>query len=435
MKRNIPTLNGILLTIGLIGILSITACNVKKKEQGEIAGSVTDIFGDPVRDAEILLDNRVVAHSSPIGTFVIRNVTEGKRLIKARLRIGGVEFRGSNHVVVFPFDRTNSVAIVVARNDQLGAMSGKVTDEFGTPLEGVRVFAGGPLNSWMDLTDKNGNYRMDDLVGGFDYTVTASGRGYRNDTDVIAIVARQNTTVNFRLRFSNDESPNVVTGLGATAWTSPVQPNRTRQESVAYEKIKRMLDPKRARRQNTRDNFPSNHVEIDLFWDYEFWDELLGYGIYRGTNQNSLVNIDFHRDPLSAFYADISDALLPGVTYWYAVTRLNTDAPGPGTESTFTEVASATPINDLILLTPFPSPPVFRWFPVQNADYYAVFVFPNYPDFQVDPMWQSGPVLDTNVAYAGPPLVSGRTYYYVVVASGFGDTSFSISQIDSFAAP
>jgi hypothetical protein len=429
-----------LLSLGVVGgvFFFLPACKIGVAT-GEIAGTVTDIAGDPVRGADIFLNGRKVAQSSPVGTFVVRNVPEGEHEVRASLVINGVPYRGRNRVVVFPFERTTSVGIVVGRQDQMGGIRGWVEDEFGNRLRRVRVFAGAPLNSWMAITRDDGTYEINDLIGGFRYTVTASGRGYENDTTTVDVLAGQTHTVNFRLRLSRNQNQNAPQNLSAIAWTSPVDPNRTRDRSViiAYESLKRLLNPERTRyTSSTRGTFGLAHIEIDLTWDYQYYSELLGYGIYRGTTSGNILPLDVLRDPLANFYADISDDLRSGVRYYYQVTRLNTDFPErPGSESPRSNIASAVPLPDLFLLNPLLSPLQFFWVPVVGADEYQVFLFPQYPNFQVSPIWSSARTPNSSILYNGPPLVSGRRYYYVVVGFGHNDTSFTISQIDSFVAP
>jgi hypothetical protein len=405
---------------------------------GEIAGSLTDVEGAPVRGAAIFIDNQPAGLSSPNGTFTIRDVSPGIHVVKAELRIGSVNYRGRNHVVVYAEERSTSIGLVMGPVSQLGSMRGTVRDTFGTPLESVRVFAGGPLNSWMDVTDSNGRYQIDDLVGGFDYTVTASGRGYENDTRTFAAVAGQTRIQDFALRLSSGQSQNGVKNLGSVAWTSPVNPDR-RPTNGAFERIKQLVDTRmKPREAGMRPMQPvTQHIEVDLYWDYQFYSELLAYGIYRGTNPTgALQPLDVLRDPLASFYADISDFLLPGVRYYYQVSRLNTDYPTLGGESPLSADTSAMPLSDLNLIDPFfTSVPNFRWSGVPNATSYSVYVFSYYPDYQAIPIWTSAPTSFTNLAYGGPALTPGARYYYVVVGSGFSGGSHSISPIDSFIAP
>ncbi|MCH8273635.1 MAG: carboxypeptidase regulatory-like domain-containing protein [Armatimonadetes bacterium] len=424
-------------TIGFLGLTLLLGGCFSAIPPGEISGTVTDITGDPVRGADIYLDGVLVTQSSPVGTFTIRKARPGLREVKAVLEIEGAFFRGRNRAIVYEFERTTSISIVVARLDQLGHVRGWVEDEFGRRLVGVRVFAGGPLNSWMDITDSDGEYDLKDLVSGYTYTMTASGRGYENDSTAFDAVAGKTGVVNFRLRASTNQPQGPPGNLTAIAWTSPVEPNRSREQAMAYERIKRIFDENRARRPASSRGGPGLvHLEIDLEWDFVFYEELLGYGIYRGTSPANLQPLDVLRDPLASFYSDISDELLPNVRYYYEVTLLNTSFPEVGgSESLPSLIASAVPLDDLTLFDPSLFPLTFFWMPVLNTDEYLVFLFSYYPDFQAVPIWTSPTTPGTSIPYTGPSLVPGERYYYVVLGLGFGGDSRTISKIDNFIAP
>lgn len=431
MIRNFVWSGILFFALGLIGCVSGGSA------KGEIAGSVTDISGNPVRGAAVFLGSTQIGETSPNGTFVIRDVSEGLVEVRVEFTAGGATFRGRNKVFVFANERTTSMSIVVARTNQLGSVRGTVRDEFNTPLVGVRVFAGGPLGSWMDDTDSNGEYLIRDMVGGYDYTMTASGRGYENDATTFSCIAGSTLTENFFLRLSSNENQPRPQNVQAFAFTSPVSPTRSLEESRAYEAIKRLIKPQLRRPAATRGTAITDHIEVDLIWDYVATQETLGFGIYKGNSPIGLVGYDVLRDPLATFYADISDFLLPGSTYYYAVTRLNTDYPNAvGSESPLSTVANATPVGDLILQDVAFSPLRFRWNLVSDVDDYTVYVFNEYPDIGVSPIRVLPPVFGSSANYSGPPnLTSGNTYWYVVVGSGNGGASQTISQIDSFVAP
>ena len=417
--------------------LASAGCVTSSSGVGEIAGSVTDIFGNPVRGASVFLVSNLIGETSPNGTFVIREVAEGLVEVRVEFTSGGASFRGRNKVYVFANERTTSMAIVVARTNQLGNVRGNVKDEFNTPLVGIRVFAGGPLGSWMDVTDSNGDYIIRDMVGGFDYTMTASGRGYENDSTAFSCVAGSSLVENFFLRLSSNESQPRPQNVQAFAFTSPLVPTRSIEEARAYEAIKRLIKPELRRPAATRGTAISDHVEVDLIWNYVSTHETLGFGIYRGDSPIGLVSYDVLRDPLATFYADISDFLVPGLTYYYAVSRLNTDFPNaPNSESPLSVIVNATPVGNLLLQNVDFSPLRFNWNQVSNVDNYTVYVFSRYPDIGISPIRVLPPVSGSSAVYSGPPnLVSGNTYWYVVVGSGYGGASQTISQIDSFVAP
>jgi hypothetical protein len=84
-----------------------------------------------------------------------------------------------------------------------------------------------------------------------------------------------------------------------------------------------------------------------------------------------------------------------------------------------------------------------QWTPVPNADYYLVLIYDRFPDYQVAPYFPTdlnnpgaAKVLApaTSLVYTGPPLVSGRTYYAVVLAFTNDRSTRAISQIVPFQA-
>jgi len=428
-------------TLGLAASLLLAGCTLLTGVPGEIAGSVTDIAGNPVRAARIFLDGQQVAESSPIGTFTIREASVGRHTLRAEISQEGVNYRGRNEVQVFDNDRSTSVGLVIAPIAQLGTMRGNVRDKFGAPVPDIPVFAAGPLNSWIAYTNSNGDYTMEDLVGGYSYTVSASGRGYESDTTTFSAIAGQTLTLNFTLVFSNNQNQTVVSNLSAKAWTSPEDP--TRRPEGAYNAIKRLHDRRRpaevvytSRERHGGARIPGGpQIEIDLAWDYVFNSELWGYGIFRGTNPTgTLDEYDVLRDPLASFYADIADDLFPGTRYYYQVNRLNSDFPNLNGGGPLSSDTSAVPLDELEVRDPILLPSIsLRWFSVVDVTTYTAYVFDTFPGVNVSAVW-SGTTSGTSLNYTGP-AVSGSTYYYVVIGDGFTAISSTISQIDSFVAP
>ncbi len=179
--------------------------------------------------------------------------------------------------------------------------------------------------------------------------------------------------------------------------------------------------------------------------------ELLGYGIYRGRTIDELNRnaIAFLRDPLANFFADLDPALQPNVTYFYEMVALNTDYLNDllGTVSGRSNRVSARPFTPIAITRPFPNEIVdgllLQWTPVPNADYYLVLIYDRFPDYKVAPYFPadlSNPgaakvfAPATSLVYTGPPLVSGRTYYAVVLAFTNDRSTSAISQIVPFQA-
>ena len=106
---------------------------------------------------------------------------------------------------------------------------------------------------------------------------------------------------------------------------------------------------------------------------------------------------------------------------------------------------SARPFTPIAITRPFPNELVdgliVQWTPVPNADYYLVLIYDRFPDYQVAPYFPTdlnnpgaAKVLApaTSLVYTGPPLVSGRTYYAVVLAFTNDRSTHAISQIVPF---
>jgi len=137
------------------------------------------------------------------------------------------------------------------------------------------------------------------------------------------------------------------------------------------------------------------------------------------------------------------------LTYYYEMVALNTDYLNdlPGTVSGRSNRVSARPFTPIAITRPFPNEIVdgllLQWTPVPNADYYLVLVYNRFPDYQVAPYFPTdlnnpgaakvfAPA--TSLVYTGPPLVSGRTYYAVVLAFTNNRNTCAISQIVPFQA-
>jgi hypothetical protein len=148
------------------------------------------------------------------------------------------------------------------------------------------------------------------------------------------------------------------------------------------------------------------------------------------TNVNAY---DFMPDPLSSYYVDIgpnSDSF-----YSYAVSALATLYPDlPNTESELSNVVSVETLDLLELNSIQTSPLTFRWQAGSGADEFYIFLFEDYPSINEDPVWDNldDPAFGTSYTYFGPPLISNRTYYYLVLGTANGSASRTISRIGSF---
>lgn len=424
---------------------------------GIVSGTITDVDGNPVADAEVFAANAVNSRTRSLhnGTYYLTNVPDRFTIIRARAVINGIEYTGQNVAQVFENEQSKNVNIMIAPASRQGAVEGFVRDALGRGIEGARVFAGGALSSAFAVTDRRGFYRIAGLPAGYEYPIVASAPDYENDRRTVTIVAGETALVSFTLNDSRNRPVQAPINLSATAWTMPRVLTATRsapRERDAYNAIRALFDDKPRPRRTVASRAVGDYwIEIDLSWDYEEQLSLLGYGIYRGRTIEELNRnaIAFLRDPLADFFADLDPALQPNVTYYYEMVALNTDYLNdlPGTVSGRSNRVSARPFTPIAITRPFPNELVdglvLQWTPVPNADYYLVLIYDRFPDYQVAPYFPTdlnnpgaakvfAPA--TSLVYTGPPLVSGRTYYAVVLAFTNNRDTRAISQIVPFQA-
>lgn len=434
-------------------LVLLTGCTATTTKVGAISGTVTDVEGNPVADAEVYTQDRGISSTRTLsnGTYYLSNVSAGFTRIQVQANLNGRRYTGQQVVQVFEDDQNKNANIMIAPENEQGILEGYVSDFARRPIEGARVFAGGALSSAWAITDRTGYYRIQGLPGGFEYPVVASRPGYENSRQNAQLLSGRTTVLSFTLNLSTNRPVNPPQRISTTAWTLPARLIATRDSRTAqaYESIKRWLDPRRPRKQPTR-QLGHSVIEIDLSWDFESQTSLLGYGIYRGRTTQELQNnaIAFLRDPLTDFFADLDTSLQPNMTYFYEMVSLNTDYLDnlPGSQSARSERVSAQPLTEMVVTAPFPnqimsSPPVFQWRAVNRADFYQVIVYDRFPDYLVDPYYPTDPdnpgesrvhAPNTSLVYTGPTLFRGRTYYLVIVAYDEGRGSRSISQIVPF---
>jgi hypothetical protein len=423
---------------------------------GIVSGTITDVDGNPVADAEVFAANAVNSRTRSLhnGTYYLTNVPDRFTVIRARAVINGVEYTGQNIAQVFENEQSKSVNIMIAPANRQGAVEGFVSDALGRGIEGARVFAGGALSSALAVTDRRGFYRIAGLPAGYEYPIVASAPDYENDKRTVSIVAGETALVSFTLNDSRNRPVQTPINLSATAWTLPrmLTATRSAREYDAYNAIRALFDDKPRPRCTVASRAVGDYwIEIDLSWEYQEQLSLLGYGIYRGRTIDELNRnaIAFLRDPLADFFADLDPALQPNVTYYYEMVALNTDYLNdlPGTVSGRSNRVSARPFTPIAITRPFPNELVdgliLQWTPVPNADYYLVLIYDRFPDYKVAPYYPAdlgnpggakvfAPA--NSLVYTGPPLVRGRTYYAVVLAFTNNRNTRAISQIVPFQA-
>lgn len=410
---------------------------------GKISGIVFDINGGVVRDARVWVDlpgsEDPETQTNSAGSYILENVPEGVQIVRAEVRDeNNLRYYGQNMIQVFEGENSKSTNICVVRDNQLAAIKGTVRDRNGFLVAGAKVYAigGNGLSSNYVITGEDGDYILGGLQAGITYDVSASARFFGNDEDQVNLNAAEERIINFTLNNSTDPLLPAPQNLSAIVWTSPREMTRS-NELRAIEGIKRLFDPRRPTKADGRLSIGGNWIEVDLFWDPVVRNQLLGYGIYRGTTSSGpLTPIDFLRDVFAEMYIDLDEGLAENVNYYYEITALSTEYPDTNnSESDPSNRYGVTALGDLDLLPELTGPLTFRWTAARNATSYIVYVFDEYPRIDITEIWESPRTSGTDMVYTGPGLVSGRTYYYVVLGLANNDDSRTISVVESFVAP
>lgn len=450
--------------VGLLGVLaalSVCGCGSGGGRLGAVTGLVTDVDGKPVAGARVSGGGRSTISLSN-GTFTLDGIPNGYRTFFAEITIRGLRWNGETVVDVAEGERNRTINIVVAPESEQGRIAGRVIGPGGGGLAGAKVFVGGPWASTLAVTDGSGFYEVRRLTGNVRYTVTASLAGYVNQTQTDQLVLpNQTRTVSFALARGSSLGPiPAPSNVSAQAWTIAASISRadSRTKNV-YEWLKRLYRKKKGlpdgpqarqiERMNPGRATPEGAVvEIDLFWDYQSFNDLLGYAIRRGVSPSALSTAAVLRDPLAAVFFDVDPALTPDVVYYYTVHRLDTiDFPDRGTLGPPSSLVNAQPLNPIRALDPVEGQfisgnPTFAWTRVNGATNCTLYLWDRFPDLQsstdpdgVTPIWtttvnQTGSGVQEK-RYDGPGLASG-TYYWMVVAADAGDNNLSATQIAKF---
>ncbi|MCC6728170.1 MAG: carboxypeptidase regulatory-like domain-containing protein [Chthonomonadales bacterium] len=466
MRRHVGW--GTALLCAAAALAAFPGCGSGGGSSAGLAGVVTDAEGQAVAGARVTSGGASTVSLSN-GSFTMSVGGTGYRTVRAESTIGGRRWSGETRVDLVKGEQNRSVNIVVSDERYQGAVAGRVVDQSGFGFDGAKVFVGGPLGSTLAITDRSGNYEVGRLTPGFTYTVTASFAGYLNDTRTVSVTANQTSALSFALAASNPQGAiPAPRDVSAQAWT--IAATITRADDPArglYEWLKHVYRRKRGlpdgpvarvieRKGAGRVTPADSVIEVDLFWEYDSYNDLFGYAVKRGTAANPSRVVAVLRDPLAAAFFDLDSALSPYTRYHYTVHGLDTiDFPDNGLVGPGSADVAARPLGRLHAEGPIGGaqvtpPPLLQWSAVSGADTYQVYVFDQFPDLQnaddpngVAPIWpedidRPGSSLvnapTTSVRYAGPALRSGRTYYWLVVASDVGGEALSASQLERFVA-
>lgn len=404
-----------------------------------ITGTVLDIDNNPVIGAKVwTADTTTVTSTS--GAYVLTANRAGETRVRAEIIKDGVKYIGTNWALDFENEQSQSVNIIVGPESSAGTIIGTVRDRDGFLLENVAVYAyNGAGSSVRTFTDTNGDYVLDDMLANVAYTVSASARTYRNDTDGVILSDSEIRTLNLILGNPASTEFNPPTNLDVVTWVSPTDPTRSVSTGDdAYSKFKKLYDPRYVAKPTlqTRALRSDLIVESDLYWDEIAHADLLGFHIYRGNGVTSSLNyLDYLAEPNTSYFVDIGPNV--GSIYSYGVTALATLYPEyPTSESELSNIVTAETLDKLDLLSPNFGPLTFRWLSGSGAEQYYVFLYDEFPGVAATWIWDnlSDPVSGTSLTYTGPSLEPGRTYYYLVLGTANGGSSRTISQVGSFQA-
>lgn len=432
------------------------------KQLAGLTGVVTDGEGRPSVGATVTVNSRT-ATSLSNGTFTFDSIEEGYQLVQASNTINGRRWSGETLVDVVGAEQNRSVNVMISDEATHGRIQGSVIDPDGFGLGGAKVFIAGPYGSTLAVTDDNGNYTARRIPSGFTYRVTASLAGFVNHTRDVHVAAGQSASASFALADGDPQGAiPAPTNVSAQAWTVADTVTRSANANSTsgmpeglYEWLKHIYRQKRGlpdrpqaknieRKGATSRLWPVGYlVEVDLFWDFQSFNDLFGYAIRRGTGQNALTTTAIVRDPLTSAFFDVDPLLTPDVTYRYTVHRLDTlDFPDNGLIGPASNTVTAIPLQPMRPIAPTQNAqtgptPLFQWQAVNDAQGYQVYVWDRFPALLFDPDNPSEPAAippvwpqnlnspgssfvtgngSTSVRYQGPALQSGRTYYWMVVA-------------------
>lgn len=146
---------------------------------GAVSGKVTDERGNPVKDAWVRIDTgeelfETVTDSD--GNYIIGDLPESYTGYKVTAGKTGYLPDQANSGRIVTGDRVQNVNLTLILNS--GAISGKVTDLFGNPVEGATVSVEVDNTVLSDVTDASGEYRIEHVTAGEGYTVRASKEKY-----------------------------------------------------------------------------------------------------------------------------------------------------------------------------------------------------------------------------------------------------------------
>lgn len=430
---------------------------------GRVTGRVVDPEGNGLWGAQVsAVGTQATTRTTAQGVFVLNNVPTGTHTLEARSTSGSLTFIGYRHEVsVADGQLASNMDIMTSVEGASGTITGRVTNVSGAPIAEARVLASQALGTsylpenmvapLLTTADASGYYTLRNVPTGF-WVITAAAPGFatvsQGRNPPIYVTVGATVTVNFALPAASVSTPQISGTLFARAITMPATA-LTRGRGL-YEAFRQRYPFTRRGRVPTAGASSWPHyrtaplgslIEVDLFWDAPAGQNVAGYFIERSVQPTAgfaLIEDLLRPDLHAGFWIDYDPRLTPGWVYYYRITAVNTNA----VSSSPSGVAQAVPLGQVVVQSPIGGPtpalPTFRWNALPGAAIYSVEVYDRLSERRIDPIWESGllPATQTSVAYAGPALQSGQTYYWLVAAGnkadGDGSTGLSISQVVPF---
>lgn len=426
----------------------------------QLSGIVAQIdTGTPVVGAQVTVDGTARGTTTTVrGSFFLDAVqlSRGWHTIRAQKQINGQSWTGER-AVFFETDIPiqNNLLITIGPASQNGTLRGRVTAAGGALLQDVSVFLNPATNvaAAYRITDSDGRYEFDNLPAGT-YTVVASARDLTNSTTSnVVVTAGSAVTVNFSMLLSAGASIGAPSGLTATALTYPDNAAATQARIRAVAQWLKRAGAHHvaytAHHFRIQDWPIGSIIEADLAWTPPSANDLAGYVVERAIGSGAFGTIDRFADPTASAYDDLDPAYTADQSYQFRVSAVSST----GLQSAPGNVAAIQPLAPLEGLQPpngttVTGAPTFSWQPVARAQRYQVLVLSRPPDSsepsQMPLVWPpagnlaAAQTAATQLAYGGPALQAGTTYYWLIYAADQADFTtapdLSASQIQSFTA-
>jgi hypothetical protein len=400
--------------------------------------------GSPVVEAQVTVDGTTRSTRTSVrGSYFLDAVDVGRgwRTVRAEKEIGGERWTGER-AVLFETGITvqSNLLIVVGPANRKGTIRGRVTTAGGAPLQNVTVFLNPETTvaAAFRITDSGGRYEFRAVPVGT-YTVVASARDLVNSgASQVVVTPSSTSTLNLSMLLSSGSAIAAPTSLLATAFTYP---EAARADLAQVRTVQRWLSARRRVRAarpagqfRTQDWPAGSIIEVTLEWTPPSSTDLAGYVLDRAVEGGSFGAIDRFADPTATAYYDLDPIYTPDQTYQFRISAVSsTGLQGPPSNTT-----SARPLEPLTTLSPAPgaavgATPDFTWQGVPRTQRYQVLVLSRPPDLsdttQMPLVWPPANNLaaaqtsSTQLTYAGPPLQSGSTYFWTVLAFDQPDTT------------